>query len=138
MSKILLFGTFDILHPGHASLFKQARQTSAAPSQIIVVIARDVTVKQIKKHLPVNSEKKRRENLLKTGWANKALLGGAGDRYEVIKKIKPDFICLGYDQKIFTGRLRQKIKQFGLNTKIVRLKSFHPQKYKSSKLKKKI
>ncbi len=135
MSKILVFGTFDILHPGHAHLFKQARRTSVAPSQIIVVIARDATVKKVKKHFPRYNEKTRQKNLRQTNWVDRVYLGGAGDRYKIIKKIKPDVICLGYDQKIFTDQLRQKIKQFRLNTKIVRLKSYYPRLYKSSKLK---
>lgn len=154
MTKILLFGTFDLLHPGHQNFFKQARRVAATSlqqtiqqmsspdsiggssdqPQIIAVIARDATIKKIKKKLPTFNEKQRQKNLLKTGWADKVVLGGRGDKYKIIKEIKPGIICLGYDQKHFVADLKKKIRQFKLNTKIVRLKSYHPRLYKSSKL----
>ena len=52
-----------------------------------------------------------------------------------MERFSPDIICLGYDQKTFIDNLESKLVDFGLATKIVRLKSFHPEKYKSSKLK---
>lgn len=149
---VLLFGTFDLLHPGHENLFKQARRVAVtllrrgAPTyigattkqsrpQIIAVIARDATVKKIKKRLPRYNEKQRQKNLKKTGWADKVILGGRGDKRQIIKKTKPDIICLGYDQRSFTADLKKKIREFRLNTKIVRLKPYQPKKYKSSKIK---
>lgn len=151
MTKTLLFGTFDRLHPGHDNLFKQARRVAATSlrggvppaggattkqsrPQIIAVIARDSTVKKFKQRLPHYSEKQRQKNLKKTGWVDEVFLGSRGDRYQIIKKIKPGIICLGYDQKNSLADLKKKIRQFRLNTKIVRLKSFHPKKYKSSKI----
>lgn len=130
--RVLLFGTFDILHPGHQNLFEQARRLG---DYLTAVIARDATVKKIKKKIPIFNEKQRQKNLKKTGWADEIILGSGGDKYQIIKKFKPDIICLGYDQKSFTADLKKKIRAFRLNTKIVRLKSYHPQKYKSSKIK---
>ena len=43
--KIMTFGTFDIFHLGHKSFLKQAREFG---NYLIVVIARDKTVKNIK------------------------------------------------------------------------------------------
>jgi len=53
----------------------------------------------------------------------------------VINDEKPDVICLGYDQQHFVNKLEEKIKEFGLNTKIIRLGSYQPEKYKSTKIK---
>lgn len=128
--KILLFGTFDILHPGHQSLFQQARRYG---DTIIAVIARDKTVKKLKKHSPYFREKQRQKNLQKTNWMDKVFLGDKKDYFKIIKKIKPNIICLGYDQKFFIKELKQKIGEWGLKIKIIRLSSFHPKKYKSSK-----
>lgn len=128
--RVLLFGTFDILHPGHQSLFKQARRYGGF---VIAVIARDNTVIKLKKHSPYFTEKQRQKNLRQTNWANKVFLGDRKDYFKIIKKNKPDIICLGYDQKFFIKELKQKIGEWGLKIKIVKLKSFHPKKYKSSK-----
>ncbi|HBV58194.1 MAG TPA: FAD synthase [Candidatus Magasanikbacteria bacterium] len=128
--RVLLFGTFDILHPGHQSLFQQAHHYGKT---VVAVIARDNTVKKLKKHSPYFTEKQRLKNLQKTNWANKVFLGDKKKYFKIIKKIKPDIICLGYDQKFFIKDLRQMMVEWGLKIKIIRLSSFHPKKYKSSK-----
>ena len=130
-NKVMVFGTFDILHPGHLNFFKQAREFG---NFLIAVIARDKTVLKIKGRLPKNNEKKRLKNLKNNNLIDKAVLGGLKDKYEIIKKFRPDVICLGYDQKTFTEGLKNKIKDFGLKIKIVILKSYKPEIYKSSKL----
>ncbi|MBI5022821.1 MAG: adenylyltransferase/cytidyltransferase family protein [Candidatus Magasanikbacteria bacterium] len=127
---ILLFGTFDILHPGHQSLFQQARRYGET---VIAVIARDSTVEKLKKHAPYFTAEQRQKNLRQTGWVDKVFLGDKKDYFKIIKKIKPDIICLGYDQKFFIKKLKRQIVEWGLKIKIIKLKSFQPKKYKSSK-----
>lgn len=130
MKKVLVFGTFDQLHPGHLNFFKQAKKYGF----LFVVVARDQTVKKLKKKKTQQKEKIRQMTLKKTGLANKVLLGNLKNPYTIIKKIKPDVICLGYDQKFFIKDLPKKIKEFELKTKIVRLKAYKPNIYKSSKI----
>ena len=43
--KIVIAGTFDILHPGHVYFLKEARKHG---DSLVVVIARDETVKNLK------------------------------------------------------------------------------------------
>ena len=132
MIKIMAFGTFDIFHEGHKNFLKQARQYG---NYLIVVVARDETVEKVKKRLPQNDENSRLENIRKSDLANEVILGSLENRYEAIEKYKPDMICLGYDQGTFTENLREKLEELNLsNTKIIRLKSYYPEKYKSSKL----
>lgn len=132
MKKILVFGTFDIFHKGHKSFLKQARKFG---DFLCVVVARDATVKKVKKNLARNDEKKRLEAVKKSQLADKVVLGNTRNKYLVIKKYRPDIICLGYDQNAFVEDLAGKLKKFGLlKTKIVRLKSYRPEIYKSSKL----
>lgn len=128
----MVFGTFDILHPGHINFFKQARKHG---DYLIAVIARDKTVLKIKGKSPRNSEKTRLAEVLKNEFVNKAVLGGLKNKYAIIKKYQPDIICLGYDQKYFAEQLDQELKKLKLNTKIIRLKPFKPEKYKTSILK---
>jgi len=132
--RVLLFGSFDLLHKGHENLFKQARKYG---DTLFVCLARDSTIKKLKKKPPFFDERERIKNLKKTGLVDKIFLGSKNNFYLPIKKIKPYIICLGYDQTFFIKNLRSKIKEWAMNTKIVRLKSYLPEIYKSSKLRKK-
>ncbi len=134
MKVVMAFGTFDIFHEGHKSYLKQAKVLG---EYLIVVVARDETVKLIKKQKAVNSEKERLRILKNSGLADEAILGNLKNKYATIKKYRPDIIALGYDQKTNLAELKEKLKEFKLQTKIVRLKSYKPEIYKSSKLKNK-
>lgn len=132
MRKVMVFGTFDVFHKGHENFLKQARKLGKF---LIVVVACDKTVEKVKKHQTRNSEKRRLLAIRRSGLAEVVILGSLLDKYVVIKKYKPDIIGLGYDQDIFTNKLKKKLKEFGLDkTRIVRLKSYYPKKYKSSLL----
>jgi len=130
MKTAMAFGTFDILHPGHINFLKQAK----IYGNLIVIIARDRTVKQVKGKLPKDNEKQRLKAVLSLNLADIAVIGSLGNKYAVIKKYRPDIICLGYDQLHFIDRLDDEIKNLNLKTKIIRLKSYKPTVYKSSKL----
>ncbi|MCK4592143.1 adenylyltransferase/cytidyltransferase family protein [Candidatus Parcubacteria bacterium] len=130
--KVMTFGTFDIFHPGHESFLKQARKFG---DYLIVVIARDKTVGIVKKRFSQNNEINRQRAVVKSNLADKVILGSLKDKYQVIKKYQPEIICLGYDQTVFIENLREKLKEFGMEkTKIVKLKPYCSEKYKSSKL----
>jgi len=130
MRKVLVFGTFDIFHEGHWDFLKQARLYGEF---LRVVVARNITVLNVKGHTPRFSEGERVNEIKKSGLADEVVLGSLNDRYEVVRKFKPDIICLGYDQKQSIAELRRKLNETGLErTKIIRLKSYHPEKYKSS------
>lgn len=132
MKKVMAFGTFDVFHKGHENFLKQAKKLG---DYLIIVVARDKTVKHIKKQYPRNKEWERVRTLLESRMADEVVLGALKDKYEIIKKYKPDVIALGYDQEAFVDKLREKLLEYGLTkTKIVRLKPFHPERYKSSKI----
>ena len=126
---VMIFGTFDYLHAGHENLFIQARELG---DEIITIIARDKTVKTIKGDYPDHNEKERLENLKATAWSDYIVLGNLKDKTSVIKEYKPDVIALGYDQFAFTYRLEKFFIDIRLDTKIVRLKPYRPDMYKSS------
>ncbi|MFA6106736.1 MAG: adenylyltransferase/cytidyltransferase family protein [Patescibacteria group bacterium] len=123
--KVMVFGTFDIFHPGHAHFLKQARKLGR---HLTVIIARDRNVKTIKGKLPRNKENVRLKRVRMSGLAQEVILGNLSDKYAVIRKFKPDVIALGYDQLNYTEGLAKKFK----NIKIIRLKAFKPHIYKSS------
>jgi len=132
MKKVMAFGTFDIFHKGHESYLKQAKK---AGDYLIAVVARDKTVLSVKNKKSGNSEQKRKRILENSRLADKVILGSLGDKYAVIKKYRQDIICLGYGQNAFVDKLKDKLRQFGLEkTRIEKLKPFYPKKYKSSLL----
>ncbi|MEK7617934.1 MAG: adenylyltransferase/cytidyltransferase family protein [Patescibacteria group bacterium] len=132
-TRVMVFGTFDVLHKGHWNFFKQARKLSKK-AFLIVSVARDVNVKKIKSRKPINSEKIRLKNVFSSKLVNKALLGGLKNHITHITQQKPDIIALGYDQKAYTKNLKRDLTKKGLNVKIKRLKAFKPNIYKSSKI----
>ena len=125
------FGTFDYLHDGHSYFLNESKKYG---DFLITVIARDRTVHTVKDFHPKNSEKIRKKNLQKLKIANKVVFGYLKNKYKIIEKYQPDVICLGYDQIEFTKNLKKILKDLHLNTKIVRIKSYHPDKFKSTYL----
>ena len=130
MKKVMVFGAFDILHPGHSYFFKEAAKHG---DFLIAVVARDTTIKAVKNEFPSENEQLRLKKVGKS--VDRAVLGDDRDVYKVIKDEKPDVICLGYDQKAFIDKLQEKLDTFGLKTEIMRLDAFKEHKYKSSIIK---
>lgn len=128
MKRVLVFGTFDGLHAGHINFFEQAKKLG---DQLIVVVARDVTVNEVKASFPRRSELLRLRAVKQCKLVDEAALGNIGDPYLIVKKIQPDVIALGYDQKAFTDGLEKLSVAGGVKAQIVRLKPFLPEKYHS-------
>lgn len=134
-TRIMVFGTFDMVHAGHEHMFAQARKLANNPF-LIVSVARSKNVQKIKSHLPKRSESTRANQLKKNLLVDKVVLGGMKDHMPHIIKASPDIIALGYDQVAYTRGLRQQLKDAGLKVKIVRLKPHKPHIYKTHLLEK--
>ncbi len=132
MKKVITFGSFDILHPGHIHFLKQAKEYG---DYLFVVVARDETIQKIKGRKPTNGEIQRKAAIQKIRQVNRAVLGDLKNPYKIIERIHPDVICLGYDQNSFTDNLEPELKKMDLHPKIIRLKAYKPEQYKSSKFK---
>ena len=136
MKKVLVFGTFDGLHEGHKDFFRQAREYG---DHLVVVVGKDSTVEKTKNRLPRFNEQERLKVIQESGLVNEARLGNEAapgeklDPYKIVEEIKPDIICLGYDQTFFADKLAEELPKRGLgHVKIHRLAPFEPEKYKSS------
>lgn len=127
--KVIIFGTFDLLHAGHENMFEQARKHG---DYLIAIIARDDTVKKLKGAYPYYNERQRVKNLKNSHLIDKVILGNSGDKYEIIRKVQPDVIALGYDQFAFTHQLQKFLIDEKMNTQIERLGAYRPEVYKSS------
>jgi len=122
----MVFGSFDPLHEGHLDFFKQAKELG---DYLIVVVARDRNIKKIKHHEPRIEEVERLRAINKIREVDQAILGNLEVYGSVIRKNEPDIIALGYDQKI-PETLKNALKKY----KIVTLKPYKPEIYKSSKI----
>lgn len=131
MTRVLATGTFDLLHKGHQDFLRQAKSLG---TELVVVIARDDTVKKVKGRESIHDEATRRLEVSLLPMVDQAVLGHKGDKYKIIEECKPDIIALGYDQSVFTHKLQEELQKRGLHPRITRLEAFHPEKYKSSLL----
>ena len=128
MPKAIAFGTFDGFHPGHKHYLDEA----AKHGDLTVVVGLDTTVYKVKSRLPIRNEDERLAAVRKAGYD--ARLGSPTDKYAVLAEVRPDFICLGYDQQAFTVGLEKACSGLGLSATIVRIGALKPETYKSSLL----
>ncbi len=133
MQKVIVFGTFDIVHPGHLYLIRKAR---AQGDQVIVVVARDKTVEKTKGVKLKHDEKARLKKLTDMKLAHDVVLGDEDNPFKIVDSVKPDVICLGYDQKTFVEQLEKHLKETGLNAKILRINPYKPNIYHSTRFRK--
>ena len=95
MKTVMAFGSFDLLHPGHIYFLKRAKELG---DKLVVVIAKDSTIEEVKGKAPKYHEKDRVEHIRDLKIADKVVIGYEADKYEIIEEINPDIIALGYDQ----------------------------------------
>src|SRR3989338_4107670 len=132
--RIMVFGTFDMVHEGHVDFFRQARALAQDP-YLIVSVAREPVVTRIKGAKPRRSEKERHALLSRNTLVDEVILGQEDGYIEHIADARPDIIALGYDEAgEFVDRLERDLTDAGVKAKVVRLQAFQPEKYKSSKL----
>ena len=136
MKKVMAMGTFDVLHAGHLAYLAQAKRQG---DRLIVVIARDATVEQERGRKPLHDERERLRAVQRVELVDEAVLGNVGDKLAIVRQLKPDAICLGYDQAVDEHALRRALREWGLGqVRILRMSAFQPERYKSSILKKRM
>ena len=119
---VVTAGTFDILHPGHYHILKYAKSLG---DKLIVIVARDETVKKIKGRKPIIPEEQRRLMVEALKPVDKAILGSLNNMLEPILNIKPDVIVLGPDQQTFDpDQLKEELKRYNLDVDVVRCKEY--------------
>ncbi|MDP6670736.1 MAG: FAD synthase [archaeon] len=134
MHTIIAFGTFDLLHEGHLFFLREA---SKLGKELVVVVARDSTVEEVKGKRPNHSEQERRSAVEKLSFVNRAVLGKeSGGRFEIVKEIGPDVIAMGYDQLPSDEEVLKGLEKAGVQAGIVRIPAFEEHKFKTSIIKK--
>lgn len=121
--RILVFGTFDVLHPGHFFFLRRASERGA----LFVVVARDETVRHLKGKQSLQNEEERCTSLRRSFPDATILLGDPKDFLAPVREVNPDCILLGYDQSLPPG-----VRESDLPCSPERLPAFLPSVFKSS------
>lgn len=135
LTKVLVFGAFDGLHPGHLDFFKQAKEFGET---LIVSVGTDKNVEKIKGKKPLFNQEERMNLVSHLDIVDQTVIGHESNFYKHIAEIAPDVICLGYDQWAVEDEVKAGLRAVGLSgCRVVRLKPFDEGRAKSTHLKSK-
>jgi FAD synthetase len=137
---VLASGVFDLLHLGHVRFLEEAKRAGGENAKLIVIIATDSTVEKTKGRKPIMSEDQRRALVESLRVVDEAVLGYENLNIgEVIGKIQPDVIALGYDQADMEREVKDYVAKHKLPVQIVKTGRFAENALdSSSKIKQKI
>lgn len=132
-TKVIAFGTFDILHLGHVKLLKNAKEFGGENSKLIVIIARDKNVFKEKDRKTIFPEDERLEMIRSLKVVDEAYLGNLGeDRLKIVEELEPDIIILGYDQDVEEDKIKEELKRRGLSVDVKRMEKYGNDAFNSS------
>ncbi len=89
-------GCFDIIHPGHIKLFKEASKFGI----LVVGLNSDKSFEKWKKRKPLFNQEERKEILESIKYINYVIIFDEDTPYKLIKKLKPRMIVKGSEYKI--------------------------------------
>lgn len=133
--RVVVFGTFDLLHPGHAAFLRRARRLG---DELVVVVARDARVRREKGKAPVFRERERLALVAALRWVDKAVLGDAAGRWGAVRRLRPRVIALGYDQTAARPEVVRQLADLRPRPRLVSLPRIGPSHHASSRLKARI
>jgi FAD synthetase len=133
--KVMAFGTFDVLHPGHLSYL---RQSKAWGDYLVVVVSTDAHAFKVKGKKPVFCQDSRAQLVRSLRFVDEVALGLEGNYFDIVSEFKPNVVSLGYDHEQNEHELEIELKKIGVNSRIVRCDPFNEKEFKSSIFKKKI
>ena len=117
---VLTTGAFDMLHPGHVKLLEEAKKLAGSDGKLVVLIARDETVRRNKGRDPIFDEESRRYIVSMLKPVDEVILGYTPPSFEkVIERVKPDIVVFGYDQEKFRKEFERFCRERGIDVDIV-------------------
>jgi len=111
MVRVMAVGIFDLLHAGHLHYVEQAKSLG---DELIVVVAHDETVRR-QKHEPVTGQDLRRRMVEGLKPVDLAMIGNPPEVpiFDILERVSPDIIALGYDQKHSIDSIREGLSKHG-------------------------
>lgn len=133
MKKVLTFGIFDFLHPGHLYYLEQAKKLG---DRLVVLVASDASAKARGK-TPIFNQKIRAGLVKSLSLVDEVTIGqDRVDFCRTVRALAPDIIALGFNQAIDEQKLNIGLSKINWQGTIVRLKKFPSQRISSTKIKK--
>ena len=130
---VLATGAFDLLHLGHLRFLEESKRRGGPGSRLVVVVARDKTVFRRKGKGPIIPEDQRRELVGALRVVDQAILGREEiDLLGILKEVKPQIVCVGYDQDEIRSAVTRLIRKQGLPIRVIRIRRFGPIGFNSS------
>lgn len=93
---VMLGGAFEIIHPGHIHALSEAKRLG---NTLVVVVATDESVERNKGRPPATEQALRVALVSSLRQVDLALPGNRGSIYDILVRIRPDVVALGYDQR---------------------------------------
>ena len=122
---VLASGTFDLLHLGHVRFLEEAKKAGGKNAELIVIVARDNTVKARKGKKPIMPEDQRRALVESLKVVDEAILGWEDFSIEkVIERIKPNIIAVGHDQAGIEREVMKAIEEKRVSIEVVKIGRF--------------
>lgn len=130
---VLASGTFDLLHLGHVRFLEEAKKAGGKNAELIVIVARDNTVKVRKGKKPIMPEDQRRALVESLKVVDEAILGWEDFSInKVIERIKPDIIAVGHDQVGIESEVMKAIEEKRVSIEIAKIGRFGKRELDSS------
>jgi FAD synthetase len=119
MKAVLAFGTFDRLHAGHLEFLKRA---AALGDRLVIAVARDGHVRELKGKETVEDEETRRATVAGLPFVSEAILSDEKlGTYAILERVRPDVIAIGYDQYRLADDLHRHLAEQGRRIELVRI-----------------
>jgi len=140
MKTVLAAGVFDLLHYGHIRYLEEAKRTGGEDARLVVIVARDETVRRLKGQDPIIPEDQRRAVIEALKVVDEALLGYEDmDLIQVIEQVKPDVVVMGHDQQSIKSQVEKVNQVLNADIEIVQITQFGEDDLNSSsKIKRRI
>ena len=133
MKTVLAAGVFDLLHYGHIKYLEEAKKLGGSNARLVVIVARDETVRRMKGHPPVIPEDQRRAVIEALKVVDEALLGYEDMNMEaVIQQVDPDIVAVGHDQDDIKEEVEEVNREHNLDIKVVQIGRFGKEDLDSS------
>ena len=109
------------------------RQAKRCADTVVIALARDEVVKQLKGSYPIHRERERKELLQHVDLIDEVVYGDKTiGTYQIITRIKPTVVGIGYDQVDLYKDLQSFTKRKKISIRIIRLKPYRANERKST------
>lgn len=130
---VMTTGAFEIIHAGHVKLLEEAKKIGGENSKLVVVVARDETIRSRKGRDPILSEEDRKYLVSMLKPVDEVILGHYPPSFEkIIEEVKPDIVVFGYDQDELMNEFNEFVKRRGLKLEIVKAQKHSSQNCSST------